>query len=411
MGVTYENATLDNGLTIIAEIDPGAHTAAGGFFVKTGARDEPGPLMGVSHFLEHMMFKGTEKRSADDINREFDEIGARYNAFTSSEMTVFHGQTLPELFPRAIDLLSDMMRPAIRDEDFSQERNVILEEIAMYKDNPFWVLYDELGPRRYPKHPLGHLVLGTNDTIRAMERDAMKGYFDQRYSADNTVVALAGALDFDATVKQIQTLCGAWRSTGAARDNTEPPAPDDDFTITSDRVTRAYSLMMAPAPAYADERRHAAALLGQALGGPGGNSRLHWALIEPGIAEESEASYEPHDGGGDWFTFAVCEPDKLEEVERVMNREIETVVDSLEESDLERLRNRALTAATLAGERPGGRMQRLGRMWTYLGQRVSLEEDLEKINAVTLDDVRAVYEAFPFRPRVTGRLVPADASA
>jgi len=103
----------------------------------------------------------------------------------------------------------------------------------------------------------------------------------------------------------------------------------------------------------------------------------------------------------------VCEPEKLEEVERIMNREIDGLVESLEESDLERLRNRALTAATLAGERPGGRMQRLGRMWTYLGRRVSLEEDLEKINAVTLDDLRAVYEAFPFRPRVVGRLTPA----
>jgi len=407
MAVTYEKATLDNGLTIIAEVDPAAHSAAGGFFVRTGARDETGELMGVSHFLEHMMFKGTERRSADDINREFDEIGARYNAFTSSEMTVFHAQTLPELFPRAVDLLSDMMRPALRDADFEQERNVILEEIAMYKDNPFWVLYDEMNPRRYPNHPLGHLVLGTSDTIRAMERDAMRGYFDDRYSADNTTVALAGALDFPAVVGQIEELCGSWTNTGATRDASDPPAPTDEFTITSDRVQRAYTLLMAPAPAYADDRRHAAALLAQALGGSGGNSRFHWALIEPGIAEEAEGSFEPHDGGGDWFCFAVCEPEKLEEVERIMNREIDGLVESLEESDLERLRNRALTAATLAGERPGGRMQRLGRMWTYLGRRVSLEEDLEKINAVTLDDLRAVYEAFPFRPRVVGRLTPA----
>jgi len=406
MAVTFEKTTLDNGLTIIAELDPAAHSAAGGFFVKTGARDETPDLMGVSHFLEHMMFKGTDRRSADDINREFDEIGARYNAFTSSEMTVFHGQTLPELFPRCLDLLSDMMRPALRDDDFNQERNVILEEIAMYKDNPFWVLYDDISPRRYPNHPLGHLVLGTSDTIKAMQRDAMQGYFDQRYSADNSVVALAGALDFDAAVKQINDLCGGWQNTGATRDNTEPDAPTDDFTITSERVNRAYTLTMAPAPSYADPRRHAAALLGKALGGGGGNSRLHWALIEPGIAEECEASYDPHDGGGNWFAFAVCEPQNLEEVEFIMNREIENVVDSLEESDLERLRNKALTSATLAGERPGGRMQRLGRMWTYLGERVSLEDELEQINAVTLDDLRAVYEAFPFQPRVTGRLVP-----
>lgn len=406
MAVTYEEATLDNGLTIIAEIDPASHSAAGGFFVKTGARDEPAELMGVSHFLEHMMFKGTDRRSADDINREFDELGAKYNAYTSSEMTVFHGQTLPELFPRCIDLLSDMMRPALRDEDFNQERNVILEEIAMYKDNPFWVLYDEMNPRRYPRHPLGNLVLGTNETITALQRGQMRDYFDRRYSADNTVVSLAGAVDFAAAVKQIESLCGNWARTNATRDTTEPPAPTDNFTITSERVNRAYCLLMAPAPAYADPRRHAASLLGQALGGGGGNSRLHWALIEPGIAEECEASYDPHDGGGNWFAFAVCEPERLEEVERIMNHEIETVLDSLTDHDLERLRNKALTAATLAGERPGGRMQRLGRLWSYLGQRVSLEDDLERINAVTLADLRAVYQAFPFEPRVTGRLLP-----
>jgi len=406
MAVEFKETTLGNGLTIIAEIDPAAHSAAGGFFVKTGARDETPDLMGVSHFLEHMMFKGTDRRSADDINREFDEIGAKYNAFTSSEMTVFYGQTLPELFPRCVDLLGDMMRPALRDADFDQERNVILEEIAMYKDNPFWVLYDEFSPRRYPGHPLGHLVLGTNETISEMKRDAMRGYFDQRYSADNTVVALAGAVEFDAAVEQIGELCGAWESTGATRDNAEPAPVSDDFTMKSDRVNRAYVLMMAPAPAYADERRYAAALLGQALGGAGGNSRLHWALIEPGIAEEAEAALEPHDGGGNWFAMAVCEPEKLAEVEAAIDREIAGLVGSLSEDDLERLRARALTAATLAGERPGGRMQRLGRMWTQLGERVSLEEELDRINAVTLADLRAVYEAYPFAPRVTGRLVP-----
>jgi len=406
MPVTYEHTTLGNGLTIIAELDPEAHSAAGGFFVKTGARDEPAELMGVSHFLEHMMFKGTDRRSADDINREFDEIGAKYNAFTSAEMTVFHGQTLPELFPRCLDLLGDMMRPALRDEDFNQERQVILEEIAMYKDNPFWVLYDELNPRRYPTHPLGHLVLGTNDTITALERDQMKSYFDHRYSADNTVLSLAGNLDFDAAVRQAESLCGGWQDTGAERDTAEPAAPTDSFTIKSERVSRGYTLTMAPAPAYRDPRRHAAGLLAQALGGGGGNSRLHWALIEPGLADECEASYDPHDGGGNWFVFATCDPERLGEVEGILEREIEGLVGSLTEDDLTRLRSKALTAATLAGERPAGRMQRLGILWTYLGDRVSLEEDLAALDAVTIDDTRAVYEAFPFAPRVTGRLVP-----
>src|SRR5690606_38952834 len=140
---TFQHATLPNGLTVIAEVDPEAHTAAAGFFVKTGARDEASPLMGVSHFLEHMMFKGTDQRSAEELNRQFDLIGARNNAYTTSELTCFYASVLPERLlgaGGAVDLLADMMRPALREEDFDTEKKVILEEIAMYEDNPFWVL-------------------------------------------------------------------------------------------------------------------------------------------------------------------------------------------------------------------------------------------------------------------------------
>jgi len=196
MPITFEHATLDNGLTIIAEVDPDAHTSAAGFFVKTGARDEASEVMGVSHFLEHMMFKGTLKRSADDVNREFDEIGASFNAYTSHEMTVFYASVLPERLDTAVDILSDIMRPALREEDFSTEKNVILEEIAMYKDSPFWVLYEQVMQEHYEPHPLAHRVLGTGDTVTNLQRDQMKTYFDHRYSADNTAVALAGNLDF-----------------------------------------------------------------------------------------------------------------------------------------------------------------------------------------------------------------------
>jgi len=405
MPVTFEHATLSNGLTIIGEVDPDAHTSACGFFVKTGARDETSELMGVSHFLEHMMFKGTDRRTADDINREFDEIGARYNAYTSSEITCFYAQTLPEHNEQAVDLLSDMMRPALRDDDFNQERQVILEEIAMYKDNPFWVLYDETIRRRYPASPLGHIVLGTDETVKAMQRDQMAGYFAQRYSADNTVVALAGNVDFDRVTKQIEELCGGWQTTGAARDNTEPAPVADDFAKRDDKVSRCYLLMLTPAPAMQDERRYAASLLGKALGGSD-NSRLHWALVEEGLADEAQASYDPHDGGGNYFVFASCTPERAREVGAIIDREIEHLVEKTSDDDLERLRNKAATGVTLAGERPNGRMQRLGRLWTMLGEHLTLEEELERLRAVTMDDIRAVYEAYPFQPRTVGALTP-----
>jgi len=322
MPVTFEKATLDNGLTIIGEIDRDAHTSAAGFFVKTGARDEASDVMGVSHFLEHMMFKGTEKRSADDVNREFDEIGASYNAYTSHEMTVFYASVLPERLENVVDILSDILRPALREEDFNTEKNVILEEIAMYKDHPFWVLYEKVMDEHYSPHPLSHRVLGTDETVSNLQRDQMQAYFDHRYSADNTVVALAGNLDFDETVKWFESHCGHWSRTGVVRDAATPTARGSDVRITDANVSRAYMLALTPAPSIQDERRYAAMMLAKVLGDPD-NSLLHWALIETGLAEEAQAAYDGRDNVGDFYVYASCDPSRADEVWGAVDSEIE----------------------------------------------------------------------------------------
>jgi predicted Zn-dependent peptidase len=405
MPVTFREYTLENGLTVIGELDPDAHTAAMGFFVKTGSRDEVSPLMGVSHFLEHMMFKGTERRSADDVNREFDEIGAQYNAYTSQELTCFYAATLPEHLHAAGDILCDILRPALREEDFSTEKNVILEEIAMYRDNPFWTLYEKSMERYYADHPLAHRVLGTPETIEPLERDAMKAYFDDRYSADNTVVSVAGRVQWEDLIDEVQSRCGHWARTGAARSGERPATESGELRIEDAKAHRGYALMLAPAPAMQDERRYAAMMLAKVLGDHD-NSRLHWALIETGLAEEAVAEYDPRDGCGDYLVFVSGDPDKIDGLWGAAEKEIDGLVDSLDESDLEKLRNRLATAVTLAGERPSGRMQRLGRLWTYLGEYTPLEEELARINAVTLDEVRAVWEAYPMRPRLVSKLVP-----
>ncbi|MGP1347729.1 MAG: M16 family metallopeptidase [Phycisphaerales bacterium] len=405
MAVEFRQATLGNGLTVIGECDAEAHTGAMGFFVKTGARDESAGVMGVSHFLEHMMFKGTERRTADDVNRDFDRIGASYNAYTSGELTCFYASTLPEYLPTASDILCDIMRPSLRDADFDSEKNVILEEIAMYADQPFWRLYETAMERYYGDHPLSHRVLGTNETIRALQREQMSEYFAKRYSADNTTVALAGRVDFDAAVGLIERACGGWERTGAARDGFAPRVRGEEFTLTDPKVQRSYLLMVAPGPSAQDDRRYAAMLLAQILGGSD-NSRLHWALIETGLAEEAQAAFDPRDGCGDFYVFASGDPENARRIEETILRAVDGLIESLEEDDLVRLRNKVATSVTLAGERPGGRMQRLGRLWTYLDRYETLEDELAKIHAVTLDDLLAVWSAYPFAPRTVGRLVP-----
>ncbi len=408
MAIDFKQATLDNGLTVVAEVDDNAHTAACGFFVRTGARDESTDVMGVSHFLEHMMFKGTKRRTAADVNREFDEIGARYNAYTTAEMTTFYASILPERLDQAVDLLGDMLRPALREEDFATEKNVILEEIAMYMDQPFWVLYERVTEERFGKHPLGHRILGTTDTIEALTAAQMREYFTARYSADNTTVALAGKLDFDQVMDQLQSLCGSWNTASPTRDTSAAPAHASSFTTEDERVHRCYQLMLAPGPGAQDERRYAASMLAMAMG-DSDNSRLYWALVDPGLADEASMSFDPHDHEGNFLVYASCDPERADEVWSLIELELSSIRTSVTDADLERIRNKAATAATVAGERPGGRMQRLGRLWTYLGEYKSLEDELEAINGVTLDDIHAVYDAFPLKPRAYGRMMPASA--
>lgn len=405
MPVEFKHARLPNGLTAVAEIVPDAHTAALGFFVKTGARDEESRLMGVSHFLEHMMFKGTAKRSAEEVDRDFDDIGADHNAFTTSEMTAFHAHCLPEHLPRAQEVLSDILRPAIRQADFDAEKSVILEEIAMYDDYPFWQLYERALEAFFAEHPLRHRVLGTPQTVGGLQRDEMLGYFTHRYSADNTVLAAAGRIDFEALVAQLQRDCSSWNTTRASRNSASPRYARDRFAIHSDKVKRHYMIMLAPAPAQDDDRRYAAAMLAQILG-DGEGSRLHWALVEPGLAEEAQSQFDGKDHAGEFVMFSSCSPDSAAEVEGVVLGEIDALAASLTDDDLERVRSKIATGATLHGELPAGRMTRLGRMWLTLGEYRPLEEELAKINAVTLDDLRGVAEAFPMRPWVTGALSP-----
>jgi predicted Zn-dependent peptidase len=406
MPVAFQHATLPNGLTIIAETDPAALTAAAGFFVRTGARDEAPALMGVSHFLEHMMFKGTDKRSADDVNRDFDHLGARANAYTSSELTAFHAATLPERLPDALEILADILRPALRDHDFATEKGVILEEIAMYADDPVWRLYEQTIQTHYGAHPLGHRVLGTAQTITDLAPDQMRSYFQQRYSADNTVLALAGNVDFPAITAAAQRLCGHWQRTGATRHHGRMAHGEHHFQITDAKLSRAYRLLVAPGPGMTDPRRYPAFVLAQLLGGSD-NSRLHWALIEPGIAEEADAGYDPRDGVGDFRLFIATEPQRLEEAWAIARRELADLAKHITPQDVERIVAKVATGVVLAGERPDGRMHRIGRQWMYQSSYTTLEDELARIEAVTVDDVRSLLADMPWSPATTGTLLPA----
>lgn len=412
MPIDFKQHTLGNGLTILAEVNDDAHTAAVGFFVKTGARDETPDVMGVSHFLEHMMFKGTEKRTAEDVNREFDEIGANYNAFTSHEQTVYYAHVLPEVLPSAVDLFADMLRPSLREDDFDTEKQVILEEIGMYDDRPEWRLQDRLLEEHYASHGLGYRVLGTADTVSALTAVQMRDYFNDRYSPDNLIVSAAGRLDFDQLCADLEARCGHWSPTNATRAYTDPAEMDKRITMNQENVSRHYLAMLCPGPSAQDELRYASKVLADVLGDSDG-SRLYWALVDPGLADEADFSFWPHDQTGAFMAYASCDPDRAEAVETKLLATLDGITGDgfdINAGEVQRAINKLVTRATLQGERPAGRMQALGAKWMYHGRYVSLDEELDHLLAVKVDGLAKVLDRYTLNPKTLVTLGPESTS-
>jgi predicted Zn-dependent peptidase len=280
----FRKHTLDNGLQIIAECNPRACATAMAFFVNTGSRDENDALSGVSHFLEHMAFKGTSRRSAADVNRELDEIGSRANAYTSEENTVYHAVVLPEHQDHLLDLLADMMRPALREDDFNMEKKVILEEIAKYNDEPPYRAPERCMSAWFADHPLGRSVLGSTESVSALTPSAMREYFEARYRPNNIVLAAAGRVDFERLVSEADRLCHEWEPRETLR--SRPPANGNTTfqTLLQENATQQYAFQISAAPAAEDDDRYAANILAAVLGDDSG-SRLFWELADPGLAD------------------------------------------------------------------------------------------------------------------------------
>lgn len=404
----FRQHQYDNGLTLIAEPDPAAHTAAIGFFVKTGTRDETKPEEGVSHFLEHMMFKGTDRRSADDVNREFDDMGANYNAYTSHEQTVYYAHVLPEFLEKTTDLWCDMLRPALRTDDFDMEKNVILEEIGMYEDRPYWRLYEQLVEDYYGEHALGYRVLGTPDSIKDLTADQMRSYFESRYAADNIVVAAAGKFDADELIQMVEQRTSHWKPSGVTRDHCSFPVNNIDETLHDERVNRGYFATIWPGPSAQSSQRYAATVLANVLGSSDG-SRLYWNLVDKGIADEADLSFQGLDQTGCFFGYMSCDPARMEKAEQIFTETVEGIADDLNEDEITRAKNKIATSTITQSERPMGRMSYLGRHWIYHSSHTPLREELENLMAVTTDDVQSLLAGSKFADRATRRTVPQKA--
>jgi predicted Zn-dependent peptidase len=392
----YDQHTLANGLTIIGEHNDAAQSVAIGFFTRTGARDETPEISGVSHFLEHMMFKGSERRSASDVNREFDEMGARYNAFTSEENTVYYGAVLPEFQSRLIASLADLLRPSLRQSDFDTEKKVILEEIAMYKDRPQFAVYLLARETYHHGHALGNSVLGSTESITALTSEQMRAYFQRRYAPNNMTIVLTGNYDWDAAVQQIEALCGGWEP----GDNTRtvvPTQPTPQQRMQPDaKRDRVYLCLVAPAPSAQDDARYAANILTEVLGG-GEGSRLHWALVHPGIADSADMSYDEEDGSGSYYVFASCDPARTTEVLDLIRATLATAQrDGISDDEIARARRKLASGLVLRAETPMGRLTAVGFDWIYRQRVEPTSQTVDRLLAVTNADIHALLEHQPF---------------
>jgi predicted Zn-dependent peptidase len=405
MALSFHHHQLGNGLDIIAETNPDSHSFAAGLFVKTGSRDEAGAVNGVSHFLEHMMFKGSSKYTWADVNRIFDEIGARYNAFTSQEMTAYYANVLPEFTERCIEHLAHLLRPALRDSDFDTEKNVILEEIAMYLDDPGHRVYEKLMEVHFGTHPLAQSVLGTAESIRALTREQMAGYFAGRYGPGNMVLSVTGRLDVGQVVELAERYMGWWPRVEAPRTYAEPQVRSQRVWLTDAKLNRQYTMGMMPGPSAQDERRFAARVLSDVVGDSDG-SRFYWALVDNAIAEDADFGFYPHDQCGSFYISLTTNPERAEEAMGIAADELERVKRNLNGDEIERAKNKIASGIVLQGEVPIGRMRSIGGQWVYNHEYRSLEQDMQSLMGVGRESLMQLMSDFPFQPMTIVSLGP-----
>ncbi|MGO9082379.1 MAG: M16 family metallopeptidase [Streptosporangiaceae bacterium] len=388
---------LPGGLRVVTESLPAVRSVAFGIWAGVGSRDEDTDHVGATHYLEHLLFKGTARRSALDISAAIDAVGGELNAFTAKEYTCYYARVLDADLPLAIDVLCDMVNnSAIEDKDVEAERGVILEEIAMNDDDPADTAHEALTSRLFGDTPLGRPILGPADSINAITRAQIAEHYATCYTPDNLVVAAAGSLVHEEVV---ELTC---QSFGALLDGSRPARPprltgdgDGDMgrgvSLVSRPLEQANLVLGCAGLSRTDDRRFALGVLNAALGG-GMSSRLFQEVREKrGLAYSVYSFSSQHAETGIWGVYAGCLPAKADEVLAICLDEIAKVVDGgLADEELDRGKGQLRGSIVLGLEDPSSRMSRLGKADLVYPRLEPVEEVLAAIETVTHDDVRAV---------------------
>ncbi|GAB3950841.1 M16 family metallopeptidase [Streptomyces sparsus] len=396
---TVRRTVLPGGLRVVTETLPTVRSATFGIWAHVGSRDETPALGGATHYLEHLLFKGTRRRSALDISAALDAVGGEMNAFTAKEYTCYYARVLDTDLPLAIDVVCDMLTGSvIRQEDIDAERGVILEEIAMTEDDPGDCVHDLFARTLFGDTPLGRPVLGTVDTVNALTRDRVARFYRRHYDPTHLVVAAAGNVDHTAVVEQVRV---AFDAAGALeRTDAEPVPPragsrqirgGSRAELLGGRTEQAHMLLGMPGLARTDERRWALGVLNAALGG-GMSSRLFQEIREKrGLAYSVYSHTSGFADCGLFGVYAGCRPAQVPDVLKICRDELAQVAEhGLTDEELSRAVGQLSGSTVLGLEDTGALMHRIGKSELCWGEQMSVDDMLGRIAAVTPDEIRDV---------------------
>jgi len=414
-GGVVRRTILPGGLRVISESVPGVRSVAFGVWVGVGSRDESGSLAGASHYLEHLLFKGTRKRDAMAIAAELEAVGGEINAFTAKEYTCYYARVLDVDMPLAVDVICDMVTSSVlASHEVENERGVILEEIAMHDDDPGDAVHDVFADIVWPDTPLGRPVLGTVDSITSISRTAIAGYYRRRYRPENLVIAAAGNLDHRTLVRLVRKAFeGIDVDVDAMPARPRVGGRTPAFTPASAVLTRpteqANLVLGLPGLRRLDERRFALGVLNAAFGG-GMSSRLFQEVREKrGLAYSVYSFTSQYADTGIFGVYAGCHPQRASDVLELCREQLAMVATGgLASEELERGKGQMRGGLVLGLEDTGSRMSRLGKSELVYGELLSVDEVLARIDAVTVDDVQLLAHELLGQPLALAAIGPYD---
>ncbi|GEB30894.1 MULTISPECIES: M16 family metallopeptidase [Brevibacillus] len=396
--------TCENGLRIVTEKIPSVRSVALGIWVGTGSKYEQEKNNGISHFLEHMFFKGTSTRSAKEIAETFDEIGGNVNAFTSKEYTCYYARVLDQHAPIALDVLSDMYFHSVFDaEELEKEKNVVIEEISMYEDTPDDLVHDLIARATYSKHPLGYSILGTEDVLRSLKRDDLLSYIDAHYLPSNTVVTVAGNFD-DNLIEEIKK-----RFSGFSRQGKLAPLSEPEFAanvIAHNKATeQAHLCLSLPGFKVGHPDVYSLILLNNVLGGSMSSRLFQEIREERGLAYSVYSYHSSYKEAGTFTVYTGTAPEHVGQVFDIVTNVLRDVADrGISDKELNKGKEQLKGSLMLSLESTNSRMSRLGKNELLLERHLNLDEIIAKIDRVSHESVLAVAQEL-FRSKLAMAMV------